>query len=414
MFTLAKFDADGATLVHKASKETLVVPAVWLGANASERRHALGQVVSTLEDLAAPQPDTLRRCEVDAEREALRCVLTTSGAADGAETAATVPLRYVEEYGMRRFPTAGPPPLTSAAGLRRVTYASIAAALDDASDADGTAALCAALVADGVAIVSDCPSGDATVTNIGSALAPAAGPISTLYGKSWHVRRPPAALTRDDNTSNRNIAYSGAFLDLHNDLAYYESMPGIQLLHCQSYHAKVTGGESFFVDAFAAAADLRERDRAAFDVLTAVPVPTMKDDAQRANAAKYYYAKPLIALNHEGEIVKVLWSPAFEAPMPLHLGAAALARFYAAYRAFAKVLLEWRTEKAVRFRLEAGECVVWLQGRVLHGRAAFEEPEPGMRQLHGCYVNVDDFANRARTLLPADTRWGPMSNGSYI
>lgn len=37
------------------------------------------------------------------------------------------------------------------------------------------------------------------------------------------------------------------------DLAYYESPPGVQLLHCISFEPDVVGGESFLVDGIAAA-----------------------------------------------------------------------------------------------------------------------------------------------------------------
>jgi len=47
-----------------------------------------------------------------------------------------------------------------------------------------------------------------------------------------------------------NVAYTTEELEPHVDLAYYESAPGIQMLMCHSFGAKVIGGESTFVDAF--------------------------------------------------------------------------------------------------------------------------------------------------------------------
>jgi hypothetical protein len=38
-----------------------------------------------------------------------------------------------------------------------------------------------------------------------------------------------------------NIAYSNIALDLHQDLPYYESPPGVQLLHCLKFSPAVTG-----------------------------------------------------------------------------------------------------------------------------------------------------------------------------
>lgn len=38
-----------------------------------------------------------------------------------------------------------------------------------------------------------------------------------------------------------NIAYSNMALELHQDLPYYESPPGVQLLHCLKFSPSVTG-----------------------------------------------------------------------------------------------------------------------------------------------------------------------------
>lgn len=42
------------------------------------------------------------------------------------------------------------------------------------------------------------------------------------------------------------------------DLAYYESPPGVQMLHCLRFDDSVEGGESTFMDAHAAAERLRQ------------------------------------------------------------------------------------------------------------------------------------------------------------
>lgn len=50
-----------------------------------------------------------------------------------------------------------------------------------------------------------------------------------------------------------------AGLDLHIDLAYYESPHGLQLLHCRRFDAGVMGGNSTFIDGFVIAEELRRR-----------------------------------------------------------------------------------------------------------------------------------------------------------
>ena len=47
-----------------------------------------------------------------------------------------------------------------------------------------------------------------------------------------------------------NVAYSNLGLELHIDLAYYESPPGLQLLHCLQFDDDVVGGLSQLFDGF--------------------------------------------------------------------------------------------------------------------------------------------------------------------
>ena len=51
----------------------------------------------------------------------------------------------------------------------------------------------------------------------------------TIYGDTWDVLATPEPI---------NVAYSTVELDFHMDLSYYESPPGIQLLHCVRYKGR--------------------------------------------------------------------------------------------------------------------------------------------------------------------------------
>ena len=92
--------------------------------------------------------------------------------------------------------------------------------------------------------------------------------------------------------------------------------------------------------------------------------------------------------------------------------------FFEAYATFGRALKAVQREQALQFRLEAGETVVFNQARMLHGRTAFTEPEPGMRKLRGCYVNIDDFRSRCcarlalSPLTPAKAPNWSFANGS--
>ncbi len=69
-----------------------------------------------------------------------------------------------------------------------------------------------------------------------------------------------------------------------------------------------------------------------------------------------------------------------------------------AYRAIRRFI---RLADSDRFRITfpftPGDCVIFDNRRVLHGRAAFE-PGTGERHLRGCYVDRDDLYSRLRIL----------------
>ena len=51
----------------------------------------------------------------------------------------------------------------------------------------------------------------------------------------------------------------------------------------------------------------------------------------------------------------------------------------------------------IKFRLEAGDCIIFDNRRILHGRTAFEA-QSGNRHLRGCYVDRDELRSRVRLL----------------
>ena len=57
-------------------------------------------------------------------------------------------------------------------------------------------------------------------------------------------------------------------------------------------------------------------------------------------------------------------------------------------------------EFRITFPLRPGDCVIFDNRRVLHGREAFEDGGAG-RRLRGCYVDRDDLYSRLRMLARA-------------
>lgn len=224
-----------------------------------------------------------------------------------------------------------------------------------------------------------------------------------MYGSDWHVRAAPVKGPKN------NVAYTTAELDLHLDLAYYESTPGLQLLHMQR-NDRVVGGESFFLDAFYVAEVFKKEHPAHFKTLCEVPAAFIKDDLDRPVPAQYHYSVPHIECNDLGQVIKVWWSPAFEAPLPAN---PRMKEYYAARRYFVDTLNKLRKTHQVEFQMSPGECVVFVQARVLHARRGFSEPEPGCRQLHGCYVNIDHWRNAVCAAFPDEDMHVRFANRSW-
>jgi len=256
----------------------------------------------------------------------------------------------------------------------------------------------------------------------------------SLYGNTFHVQSTRDAI---------NVAYTSQELCPHQDLAYYESKPGFQLLFCVSMPANIIGGESILIDCMAAAHEFRKIAPDLFEILVKCSACFVKD----RQGARMTYARPHIVLHTDGttsdlnnihrEIVSVHWSPPFEGPMPT-LPPDLLEGYLKAYAAFELMLdntkcpitcseatgidLDLAVELAAYGKeytwqklLKPGEILVFNNTRMLHGRRKFEMPRYTVekekeqettttammleRHLVGGYTNIDDSLNRYRTLL---------------
>mmetsp|Transcript_774 Transcript_774/g.1740 ORF Transcript_774/g.1740 Transcript_774/m.1740 type:complete len:414 (-) Transcript_774:659-1900(-) len=165
-------------------------------------------------------------------------------------------------------------------GLARIDYASVVDCGGTQDGSDGLFRLLHSVFRDGAAIVTNAPHSAGTdgeipgvcesVASMSEADLPAGrvgramsgtGGLShgALYGNVFHVRV--------GERGSNNVAYTSDGLCPHQDLAYYESPPGVQILHCAAVGSKVRGGESILIDAMAAAHRLREVRRGSFECL---------------------------------------------------------------------------------------------------------------------------------------------------
>jgi gamma-butyrobetaine dioxygenase len=70
-------------------------------------------------------------------------------------------------------------------------------------------------------------------------------------------------------------------------------------------------------------------------------------------------------------------------------------RFYPAFRKFGQMLQD--PSYLMTFRLNAGECIVFDNQRIAHGRASYLEGS-GARHLRGCYVDRGELRSTYRVL----------------
>ncbi|KAH8803231.1 hypothetical protein F5884DRAFT_756520 [Xylogone sp. PMI_703] len=203
----------------------------------------------------------------------------------------------------------------------------------------------------------------------------------TFYGRTWDVKSVPKA---------KNVAYTSQFLGLHMDLCYMVNPPGFQFLHCLRNTCE--GGASLFSDSFQAANSLTAEH---FTNLC-----TSYTAFHYRNAGEHYYQYHKVidlASRYPLEIKYVNWSPPFQAPYPL-----TPAMQKSGFSEHLEAIREFRSriespENLFEYRLQEGECVIFNNRRVLHGRREFDT-ETGERWLKGAYVDTDVFMSKFRVL----------------
>lgn len=200
----------------------------------------------------------------------------------------------------------------------------------------------------------------------------------TNFGRTFQVVSKP---------DPENLAYTAVRLNPHTDVPNRRAVPGLQFLNCIEFEAE--GGESILVDGYTAATRLKEQDPEAHALLAAVSVPYRFQDAHHDIGNRF----PVIGLDADGAYSEIRFNLAVAEP--LDLGPDLIPPYYRALKAFGRILRDPELQLEVKMR--PGDCQVFDNRRVLHGRAAFD-PNSGPRHLEGCYVDGDDFLSRLRVL----------------
>lgn len=233
-----------------------------------------------------------------------------------------------------------------------------------------------AMLVEGVAILTDMPDSaeglTETVRLIGHVRP-------TFFGEYFDVKT---------HIKPTNLAYTAKALEMHTDTPAEDLAPGVQFLHCRAN--SVEGGQNLFLDGVAVANDLRAEDPEAFRLLseTNIPYYCEHDDYDMRSLQR------VIELDEYGQVSGVTISQhmadIFDLPQEF------LDSYYPAFCKFGRML---QADKyMMRFRLNATECIVFDNHRIVHGRSAYSATS-GDRYLRGCYSDRGEMRSTYRAMV---------------
>ena len=243
------------------------------------------------------------------------------------------------------------------------------------SDPEARARLTRALIENGIAIVTDMAANDDSLPSLVDAI----GPITpSAEGLFFDVRV---------EIEPTNLAFTAGPLEMHTDLPGEEAAPGVQFLHCMEN--SVEGGLSLFLDGAAVAEALREEDPEAFRLLADNKIPFF----YRHDNWDYRAHQRVIETDPDGRVTGVTISQHLQDTMDLPQEL--LDSYYPAFIKFLKMMQQERF--LVRFRSEAGNCVIFDNHRIVHGREGYVV-DSGKRHLRGCYTDRGALRSTYRVL----------------
>lgn len=228
-------------------------------------------------------------------------------------------------------------------------------------------------------------------------------PVSILASKFGYIKKTFYGTlfdVKNEKEEAKNIANTNTFLPLHMDLLYYESPPGLQLLHF--INNSTMGGENVFSDSFAAVLHIKKTDPTAYEALKKVPITYHYNN----NNDYYYYARPLIVedahdtnpMTNDHRLKEVNYSPPFQGPLQFSTISESdkdlMDDFIRGFEKFEDFVNDPKNQYEVKMR--EGSCVIFDNRRVLHSRLQFSDANGGDRWLMGCYIDSDAFSSKLR------------------
>ncbi|WP_282603120.1 TauD/TfdA family dioxygenase [Paracoccus sp. PARArs4] len=240
---------------------------------------------------------------------------------------------------------------------------------------EGRACLTRALIEDGIAIVTNMEKSEGSLPRLVNAVGPVTPSAEGLF---FNVRVEIAPT---------NLAFTAGPLEMHTDLPGEETAPGVQFLHC--LENTVEGGNSLFLDGAAVAEALRKEDPEAFALLAGHDIPFF----YRHDNWDYRSHQRVIETDVDGRVTGVTISQHLQDYMDLPQDL--LDDYYPAFIKFIRMMQEDRF--LLRFRSEAGNCVVFDNHRIVHGREGYVA-DSGKRHLRGCYTDRGALRSTYRVL----------------
>ena len=228
----------------------------------------------------------------------------------------------------------------------------------------------------GFVILTDMPDSDEGLTETAEMI----GRIRpTFFGDYFDVKT---------HINPTNTAYTASALELHTDTPAEEHAPGVQFLHCRAN--TVEGGYSLYADGVAVANDFRARDPEGFKLLAETKVPFFCEHDTYDMRSR----QTIIELDQHGEVSGLTIS---QHMLDISdLDQELLDRWYPAFCRFGKMLQE--EKYMMTFLMKAGECMVFDNHRIVHGRAAYTA-ESGDRYLRGTYTDRAEMRSTYRALV---------------
>ncbi|KAL5264368.1 hypothetical protein ACHWQZ_G005459 [Mnemiopsis leidyi] len=208
------------------------------------------------------------------------------------------------------------------------------------------------------------------------------GPIRrTSYEEVDYVRFKP-------NPSNS--AYGTDLLPLHTDLASYFEAPHVQFFHCME--STVEGGESFWVDTFAAIKTMSEQRPDLLEVLKTVPMTFRYTPPGRGVFQLSQHPVVKMCGKDIWQTVDIIWSMD-TAQFTRDEDLETRERWWEAFLYY-RELVEDQDSWFVK-KLRGGEFVITDNWRVLHARKEFRLTAPDQERIVSTsYMDWNSMANR--------------------